>query len=148
MIPRKAFRSRYNLTYSFSCIAYTPIYTHFMLFHTEKYTFLWWKSYPQSKSCISSSFYHISCVCRWIMWITLGITLFIVCVKHGETVGKYGFLCGNRKFCGFFIHILADFAVSFWAFLVFFLLFLVLPVLSVLFYRHIQFQEINVAVFS
>lgn len=85
------------------------------------------KSYPQSKSCIFSSFYHISCVCRWIMWITLGITLFIVCVKHGETVGKYGFLCGNRKFCGFFIHILADFAVSFWAFPCFFLLFLVLP---------------------
>ena len=43
------------------------------------------------------------------MWITLGITLFIVCVNHGETVGKYVFLCGNRKFCGFFIHIFIDF---------------------------------------
>ena len=30
------------------------------------------------------------------LWITLGITLFIVCVNHGETVGKYVFLCGNR----------------------------------------------------
>ena len=53
-------------------------------------------------------------------------SVYSVC-KAWETVGKYGFLCGNRKFCGFFIHILADFAVSFWAFPCFFLLFLVLP---------------------
>ena len=45
----------------------------------------------------------------------------------GKLWGNMDFYVETGNFVDFFIHILADFAVSFWAFPYFFLLFLVLP---------------------